>query len=253
MGAISNKLLRIEAASQAYAHEGAVKPVLADVSVDLDLGDSLSVIGPSGCGKTTLLLMIAGLIPPDQGRILIKGRPARAGRAATGLVLQDYGLFPWKTVRQNILLGALVRKAKIAPRDLVQLEEELGIDGLGGHYPQQLSGGQRQRVALGRALLLSPDLLLLDEPFAALDALTRERMQTALLALFDRRRFSFIIVTHHIEEAAVLGRRIMVLNGRPAKATALLDNPTFGRPDQRESPDFFALCVELRRLLGEES
>ncbi|MFH1092416.1 MAG: ATP-binding cassette domain-containing protein [Pseudomonadota bacterium] len=244
----SDRLLEVNGISRVFADKGP-DPVLREVSFSLAPGDSLAVIGPSGCGKTTLLLMIAGLLEPTAGQIVLSGRKTQAGRKDVGLVLQEYGLFPWKTVTRNILLGAQIRKLKVEPENLAALEHELGIHGLGHLYPQQLSGGQRQRVALARVLLLKPELLLLDEPFAALDALTRERLQQALLDLFRRRAFSFIIVTHNIEEAAILGQRVMVLGDEPARVKAIIENPAFALDNPRISDDFFNLCVRLRRLL----
>jgi len=247
-----DSLLDVADVSRSFPDQGRDHLILSHVSCRLTLSDTLAVIGPSGCGKTTLLLIIAGLLAPTGGRVTIKGLEVHGPRRETALVLQDYGLFPWKTVRQNIELGARVRKTPVPADSLSGLEEELGIAGLDHLYPQQLSGGQRQRVALARALLLRPELLLLDEPFAALDAMTRERLQQALLELFERRHMSFLIVTHNIEEAVTLGRRVMVLGGRPTGVRHVLDNPTFGLPDQRVNQDFFAFCVHLRQILGED-
>ena len=244
-----HKLLEAAEVSRSFEDQGEERRVLDKVSFELQARDTLAVIGPSGCGKTTLLLMIAGLLAPSSGAVFVGGEPVRAPRRETALVLQDYGLFAWKTVRQNIELGLRIRGTRPDEGGLAALEEELGITGLGHLYPQQLSGGQRQRVALARALVLEPKLLLLDEPFAALDAMTRERLQQALMDLFRRRSLSFIIVTHNIEEAVILGRRIMILGGRPTMVAGLLDNPTFGLEDQRVREDFFAVCVSLRRHL----
>jgi NitT/TauT family transport system ATP-binding protein len=251
MADLSPNLLSVDDVRKEYAAEDGARPVLDGVSFDLGPRDTLAVIGPSGCGKTTLLLMIAGLVPFEGGRILLKGNPVKKPVRETGLVLQNYGLFPWKTARRNIALGAKVQKRPVSEAQLDALEAELGLEGTRNLYPQQLSGGQRQRVALGRALLLRPELLLLDEPFAALDAMTRERLQRLLLGLFYQRSFSYVIVTHAIEEAVILGRRIMVLMGSPARVAGLFDNPTFGRPDPRTDPDFFNITVRLRRLLGD--
>ncbi len=251
MNVSSGNLLRVERVSRSFQDQEGEKTVLADISFCLDRRDSLAVIGPSGCGKTTLLLMADGLLPSTSGRIDLNGREISRPRKEMALVLQDYGLFPWKTVRQNIELGVRLRKSRMAPSDLNDLESELGIDGLGHLYPQQLSGGQRQRVALARALALKPELLLLDEPFAALDAITRERLQQALLDLFAQRTFSFIVVTHNIEEAAMLGRRILVLGGQPTRLMEIMDNPTFGHSHQRMSDEFFRVCRRLRRKVEE--
>jgi ABC-type nitrate/sulfonate/bicarbonate transport system ATPase subunit len=247
----NHSLLVLEDVSRSFEDRSGENQILAGIDFRLGRRDSLAIIGPSGCGKTTLLLIIAGLLPPTTGKALINGRAVTAPRRETALVLQDYGLFPWKTVRQNIELGALVQRSPVRPETIDALEDELGIAGLDNHYPQQISGGQRQRVALARALLLSPRLLLLDEPFAALDALTRERLQQALLSLFARRKLSFIIVTHNIEEAVTLGQRVMVMGGHPARIRHILENPTFGIEEPRLNSDFYEVCVALRRLLKE--
>ena len=165
-------------------------------------------------------------------------------------MLQEYGLFPWKTTEANITLGARMRKIDVPEKAVERLKKELGIEGLDRLYPQQISGGQRQRVALARALLLEPRLLILDEPFAAVDMITRERLQSHLLDLFHTRDFSFILVTHNIEEAVYLGQRIAVMDdGAPAKID-IIDNPGFGDMDFRESPEFFLQTSRLRRMLG---
>jgi NitT/TauT family transport system ATP-binding protein len=210
--------------------------------------DSLAVVGPSGCGKTTLLLMIAGLLTPSEGSILLEGEEVKGATTKAGVVLQHYGLFPWKTVASNITLGARLQKRKVSNEELQGVKKELGIEGLDHLYPAQLSGGQRQRVALARAILLRPSLLLLDEPFAAIDTITRERLQMGLLDVFGRRVFSFIIVTHNFEEAVFLGRKILVLDsGRGIRA--LIDNEAAGDPAYRSTPRFFERAVELRRIL----
>ena len=249
MDHLSNNLLAVEGVTRSFPDNGRDRQVLSDVNFTLPAGDTLAVIGPSGCGKTTLILMMAGLLPPSRGRIMIHDRAVLSPRRETALVLQEYGLFPWMTVRRNIELGVKVRKMKTPRTEVIGLEEELGIGGVEHLYPQQLSGGQRQRVALARALLMRPELLLLDEPFAALDAMTRERLQYALLELYRRRNLSFIIVTHNIEEAVMLGRRVMVLGGTPGGVVEMLVNPTFGLPEQRLHGEFFATCVGLRRIL----
>jgi len=229
----------------------APKEILKGLGFDLGENDSLAVMGPSGCGKTTLLLMIAGLIAPTEGNILLDNEEVRNPSRKTALVLQEYGLFPWKSVLENITLGARLQKIRIEEAELSSLMRELGIEGVEPLYPHQLSGGQRQRVALARALLLKPRLLLLDEPFAAVDEIIRERLHNHLLDLFKKRRFSFIVVTHNIEEAVMLGRRIMIMNQENKGIAAVIDNPGSGEATYRQDPRFFQECLRLNAALRE--
>lgn len=245
----SPELLRVEELTKIFANGTEAKTVLDHVSFALEQQDSLAVVGPSGCGKTTLLLIIAGLIPPTHGSALLDGETVTGPTRKVALVLQHYGLFPWKTVGANIVLGAQLQNIPVPREELADLKRELGIEGLDHLYPEQVSGGQRQRVALARALLLRPSLLLLDEPFAAIDALTRERLQDHLITIFRQRGFSFIIVTHNIEEAIFLGRKIMVLDEAKPGIRALLENPDAGTPDYRNRPEFFQRSLQLRNVL----
>jgi NitT/TauT family transport system ATP-binding protein len=246
--AISPELLRVDRLRKTFYGGPDPKTVLNDVSFILSAHDSLAVVGPSGCGKTTLLLMIGGLIPPSEGAISLDGSIIKGPSRNTVLVLQHYGLFPWKTVGANVSFGARLRKIRLTDAELGEIKKELAIEDLDHLYPMQLSGGQRQRVALARAILLRPSLLLLDEPFAAIDTITRERLQNRLLEIFAQRRFSFIIVTHSFEEAVFLGRKILVLDNG-ATVRAFLDNPKAGDLEYRSSSQFFERTLELRRLL----
>jgi len=248
---MSSNLLSVESLSKSFPGLNGLKRVLEDVSFTLSSWDSLAIMGPSGCGKTTLLLIIAGLLPSSGGFIKIDGESINGPTRKIGLVLQEYGLFPWKTVGANILLGARLQKMVIPDKKIGELKNVLGIEGLDHLYPHQLSGGQRQRVALARALILRPSLLLLDEPFAAIDAITRERLQDRLLTVFGQRQFSFIIVTHNIEEAIFLGKRILILDNRASGISTIVDNPGVGDPHYRTKPAFFALSTKLRNILEE--
>lgn len=223
--------------------------VFDGLSFSLAGGETLSVIGPSGCGKSTLLTLLAGLDSPSGGEAVVEG-PGGPGRVA--YILQDYGLFPWKTVADNVGLplrlagaGRGERRARTAA-----VLEEMGLTGLGGRYPAQLSGGQRQRVAIARALITDPELLLMDEPFSSLDALTRARLQNTVLALWRRRRPTCVLVTHNVEEAVFLGRHIMVLNGRPARKVLWLTNPCFGEPEARSREAYFELTRRVYAALA---
>ena len=251
---MSPELLTLRGLGKTFPNNGSTpKTVLADVNFSLAEHDSLAIVGPSGCGKTTLLLMIAGVLAPTAGEIRLDDEIIHGPIARMALVLQEYGLFPWKTVADNITLGARLQNIPLAKGELATIKSELGIDDLDPLYPHQLSGGQRQRVALARALLLHPRLLLLDEPFAALDTITRERLQNRLLLLFGRRRFSFIIVTHNIDEAICLGRRILILDQELHGIRAMIDNPGAGEPEYQQDPRFFQCGREIRNILKEFS
>jgi NitT/TauT family transport system ATP-binding protein len=225
------------------------KVVLRDVHFHVGYNDSLAIVGPSGCGKTTLLLMVAGLLPPTAGEIRLEGEAIQGPSRKMAVVFQAYGLFPWKRVAENILLGAQFQKIHVAQETLSAIKRELDIENLDHLYPHQLSGGQRQRVALARAMLLRPSLLLLDEPFAALDLITREHLQERLLILFKKRQFSFVIVTHNIEEAVFLGRRIVIMDPETRGIGEIIDNPNAGAAGFRTAPDYFSKNMTLRHLI----
>jgi len=224
-------------------------------------GQAWVVLGPSGCGKTTLLYLLAGLIRPNSGTIRIDGQDLRRPRPQTGLILQDYGLLPWATVRQNAALGLDIRAfygpdGRHAPvttpsrQTVDQWLERLDLTGLSGRYPQQISGGQRQRTAIARTLALRPDLLLMDEPFSSLDALTRDSLQDLTLALHREQGFTLVVVTHLLEEAAILGESILVL-GRPLHGQVdIIPNPGAMSPGYRQSEGYTAMCRRLRERMA---
>ena len=225
-------------------------PVIDGLSFSLGRGESLAVIGPSGCGKSTLLYLLAGLDQPQAGGVLMRGPEGAKPRIA--FILQDYGLFPWKTVWENIALplelaGIPHREQAGAVKGMLQ---ELQIDGLEDRFPDQLSGGQRQRVAIGRALVTRPDILLMDEPFSSLDAITREQMQNLILALWQSRNFTYALVTHSVSEAAFLGKYVMTLGGKPARMTLWLENPWFGDPDSRSREGYFTVTRKIYDALA---
>lgn len=223
-------------------------PVLNRLSFSLFPQETISVIGPSGCGKTTLLYILAGLEAPTTGSVMLGGRDARYSKGRTAFILQHFGLFPWKTVFENVALGLnLQRRAKAEINDVVRAGlNEMGLGNLGDRYPVQLSGGQRQRVAIARALAASPEILLMDEPFSSLDALNRERLQNTMLEMWHRRRLTYIIVTHSVEEAVFLGRTIMVLSDRPTVCKTVIRNAHFGETGLRRLGAFFDTVRRVR-------
>lgn len=232
---------------------------------DWEIGEyqSWAVLGQSGCGKTTLLYLLAGLVFPQSGKISIAGHTLSRPRPETGLILQDYGLLPWANVRQNASLGLEVRDfygpdGKHAPlvlnstRDVPFWLKRLGIDDVADQYPGQLSGGQRQRAAIARTLVLQPDLLLMDEPFSSLDAVTRQDLQSLTLQLWREQHFTYIVVTHDISEAIFLGESILVLGKPPHLNGLVFENPVFGQAeDERDRMVYKDLFSELRIRLEE--
>ncbi|MDR1088027.1 MAG: ATP-binding cassette domain-containing protein [Coriobacteriales bacterium] len=224
---------------------------LDGLSFTVEREESLVLIGPSGCGKSTALLLAAGLLAPDAGSILIEGRAHSGPRLGTGLILQDYGLLPWKTVFENATLGLRIRRYPRAPREAETrvLLEQLGLAEFAQSYPGELSGGMRQRLALARVLALDVDLLLMDEPLSALDLELREALQDLLLTQWRSRGYAQLIVTHSIDEAVYLGQRILVMGPRPGTLVAELSNPLAGSSGYRSCPEFFARASQLRSLL----
>ena len=226
---------------------------LADVSVQLDRSTVLALIGASGCGKSTLLRVGAGLLHPTSGQVTCGGAPIDPRTLRIGFLPQNYGLLAWKTVRENIRLAAEIkgiRRDEDAER-LDALVDELGLGDLLARYPHELSGGQQQRVGLARVFFLAPDLLLMDEPFSALDAITREAMQEVFLSLRRQYAVTTLLVTHYVEEALTLAGRIAVMTGTPGHVAEIIDNPFAGNLAQRSTPEFFAMGQRLRaRIAG---
>ena len=196
-------------------------------NIELAIGDReiVTIVGPSGCGKTTLLRCIDGLIPYEDGEILIGGARVTEPRAGVAMVFQHFGLFPWKTVYDNVAYGLRIR-GEPAERIAAAVPEYVNMVGLSGferHYPYQLSGGMQQRCGLARALAVEPSVLLMDEPFAAVDAQTREILQFELLRIWEQRPTTMVFVTHSIEEAVLMGDRVVILKGRPSGVHEVVD------------------------------
>ncbi len=238
--------------------QGAV--VFQDFNWKVERGEAWAVLGPSGCGKTTLLYLLSGLRFPSSGKILINNNQLARPRPHTGLILQDYGLLPWATVRQNAELGVQVRdfygpdgkhapEENISPKKIDFWINRLGLKSIQDQFPQKISGGQRQRTAIARTLALEPDLLLMDEPFSSLDAPTRESLQKLTIELCSEQELTLIIVTHAIEEAALLGQKILMLNQPPIKNTNIIENPNAFHTGYRDSDEYLALIRQLRNSM----
>ncbi len=250
---MSTGLIEVKGLAVNYAAKGDPIAALRGFDLNLAAGDTLALVGPTGCGKSTLLLSLAGLLTPASGQIRFAGDLLHRPHRRIALVLQEYGLFPWKTVRENAELGLKIRREFIDRKRTDVLMEELGLSHRQDFYPPQLSGGQKQRVALARALLCEPELLLLDEPFAAVDTLTRERLEDLLVSSWRIRKFAMIVVTHNIQEAVRLGRQIAVMRGAPGHLSHLLPNPDALSVRQRETDTFVQMGRRVRTALEDRS
>ena len=244
-------MIDLQHLSYGYSVDKKCMQVLHDINMHVEKGEICSVIGPSGCGKSTLLKIIAGLLHDYDGTAMIDGVPVDPKRQRVGFMPQNYGLLPWKTVRENVELGGRIRHERVRENETASMMQRLGIDAFSERYPKELSGGQQQRVGLARAFLLRPDVLLMDEPFSALDAITREEMQEVFLSLWHEQHVTTVLVTHYVEEALCLGQKIVILADAPGRIADVLDNPLFSCIDQRSKPEFFRMSCYLRERIKE--
>lgn len=247
---MGNSYLSVNSLEVEYTHQGKKVKALDKVDLTLDRGKMGVIIGPSGCGKSTLISVLAGLNTKYSGQVLIDGKKPYGG-GETALILQDYGLLPWKTVWDNIILGLELRKKTLREMksSAEKILEKMNLFPLAKRYPAQLSGGQRQRVAIARALVLQPKLLLMDEPFSSLDALTREEIQDFLLEIWQETGLTTLLITHNIEEAVFLGQRIYVMSSCPGHIEELVENDLAGDHSLRGRVQFVEKCSLLRSLL----
>jgi NitT/TauT family transport system ATP-binding protein len=247
--------LRLDSVSLAYVAEGRRVTAVSEVSLDIRRGERLVLLGPSGCGKSSLLKSIGGFLPPSAGRVLLDGKPVSRPSPDRMMVLQDFDqLLPWMTVRRN-LVASLAWARRTRRAEAQALAEDMllrvGLARVADQYPHTLSGGMKQRAAIARALVLRPAVLLMDEPFAALDAMTRRRMQEELLALCEETGVTTVFVTHAIDEAIVVGSRIVVMTAHPGRIRAVIDLPG-GRGPDRGDPAFAALEARIGGLIADQ-
>jgi NitT/TauT family transport system ATP-binding protein len=234
--------IKVKNLSKSYG----LKKVLGDISFEVELGGSLVFLGPSGCGKTTILHILQGLITPDNG--IIDFFPKSAVKS---LVMQDHGLFPWKSAYKNLELPLQMgRVARPQRKEKVEfMLSKLGLSPFGKYYPSELSGGQKQRLALGRSLISEPKLLFLDEPFSSLDELSREDAEKLLIDIWKSLSVSMVISTHSVEEALLLGDRILVLGGSPTTVVGVFENPFAGIYDAKDKEGLFHLSQSVHSAL----
>ena len=251
------RTVRYDDVRQSFSVGGTEVAALATIDLTIEPGEFVCLAGPSGCGKTTLLRLLAGFHPPSEGTVEVGGEPVRGPGADRGVVFQAPTLFPWLTVRGNVELGPRLRGVPRAERTEIA-DRYLALAGLsdfGAHRPYELSGGMQQRAQIARVLAGDPDIVLMDEPFGALDALTRERLQNELLAIWRETGKTILFITHSVDEAVFLGSRVLVMSPRPGRI--VLDVPArFGTPEDRPSPaelrsrpEFVALRDEVRAAI----
>jgi NitT/TauT family transport system ATP-binding protein len=254
---VSAPKIRFQHVSKVFAARGTTVTALQDINLDVRAGEFLVIVGPSGCGKSTLLDLLGGLAKPSGGRILVDDRPVTGPGLDRGVVFQQYALLPWRTALGNVEFGL---EAKHVPRRerAGRAREYLNLVGLSGfhdRYPHELSGGMKQRVAIARSLAFDPDVLLMDEPFAALDAQTREGLQDELLRIWEQTGKTVVFITHGIEEAVYLGQRVAVLTSRPGRIKEVVDVPITARSateDLRSEKEFAHYRHEIWTLLRDE-
>jgi NitT/TauT family transport system ATP-binding protein len=251
--------LAVQVLNASVVYQTADTPVhaLSDIALEIAAGEFVSLIGPSGCGKTTLMRVIADLEPISAGKVLVNGvspHEARLARAY-GYVFQAPALFPWRTVLGNVTLPLQIQGKDRAEAKQIAIEhlERVGLSGFEGKYPWQLSGGMQQRVSIARALSFEPKILMMDEPFGALDEITRDRLNEQLQQLWQRERRTVVFVTHSIAEAVYLSTKIVVMSPRPGRIVRVIDSPF---PDERhlglrDTPEFMALAHEVREALAD--
>jgi NitT/TauT family transport system ATP-binding protein len=230
---------------------------LDDVSLDVSTGEFMVLVGPSGCGKSTLLDLLAGLTKPSNGRILLDGKPIDGPALDRAVVFQQYALFPWRTALSNVEFGLEAKGVPARVRKEIAREylDLVGLLGFENRYPHELSGGMKQRVAIARSLAYDPAVLLMDEPFAALDAQTRETLQAELLRIWERSKKTILFITHGIDEAVYLGQRVAVMTSRPGRIKHVVEVPKAiqdSGDDRRALPEFGRIRHEVWTLLREE-
>jgi NitT/TauT family transport system ATP-binding protein len=251
MSAKPAPLLRVEKLSAAYRNPRGKLAVLRQLSFAVPRGQFVAVLGPSGSGKTTLLRSLAGLLTPSGGRVEFNGAAVSGPQDGIGLVFQDANLMPWRTALQNIAVPLEIANDRSASSRAKKMISLVKLNGFEDALPSQLSGGMAQRVAIARALIQDPDLLLMDEPFGSLDAITREKMGDELLRIWNREHKTVILVTHDINEALYLADRVLVLSARPARIRLDLavNLPRPRKPSVRYSPAFGKLAARLRTAI----
>ncbi len=250
--------IRFDGVSMSFETDRGRLQVVDDVSFGVSEGEFIALVGPSGCGKTTMLNMLAGFVQPSKGAVLLDGSPVSGPGPERGVIFQEYGVFPWLTVAENIAFGLRLQANKADGEKRREICERylalMRLSDFRSAYPKTLSGGMRQRVALARAYAVNPQFLLMDEPFGALDAQTRSAMQDLLLEVLGTEGKTVVMITHSVDEALYLASRVVVVSARPARIRKIIDVPfSYPRSESlHETPEFAALRSEIRELVMQE-
>lgn len=249
----TNTKIKIEHVNKKFDIQKTSVEVLKDIELDIRKGEFISIVGASGCGKSTLIRMIAGLEEPSSGSITIDGSKVIGPSVKTGIIFQEARLFPWQTVEKNIEFGIHAKLSKKEKRQKAEnMVNLIGLNGFEQAIPKQLSGGMQQRVNIARALINEPDVLLLDEPFGALDALMRINMQNEILKIWEQNKTTMVLITHDIDEAIFLSDRIIILSEKPGVISQIIDVP-MSKPRDRSSIDFMTIRRKIYAEFFENS
>ena len=251
-------MIQIKNLSVFYESKKEKVEALGPISIDIDSEDICAIIGPSGCGKTTLLNVLSGIIKEYKGEVLLNSEKLNPYIHNIGLIPQNFGLLPWKTVEENCILPLRIKKANVNNQEVVNrmdsMMKRLGIYDLKHRYPKELSGGQKQRVAIVRSFLMKPDILLMDEAFSALDAIIREEAQELFLEIWNENKSNTFIVTHSIDEALYMGKKIIVIHNTPGKIIDVIDNTLFNNKEYKNHPSYSKMFSYVKGLIkGGES
>ncbi|MFZ5969696.1 MAG: ABC transporter ATP-binding protein [Bacillota bacterium] len=245
-------MLEIDTLSVNYRSGKETVKALGPIDIKIGSGDIYALIGPSGCGKSTLLHVLSGILKDYGGQVKLNGENLDPKKHDIGFIPQNFGLLPWKNVQKNCLLSLKIKHQTI-DHSLVErmdyIMAKLNIHSLKDRYPRELSGGQKQRVAIARAFIMNPDLLLMDEPFSALDALTREEAQELFIDIWNQYRTTTIFVTHSIEEAIYMGKKVIIMSHSPGTVVEIIDNPLFNTENLRENEAYLQLSSHLRSVV----
>lgn len=245
-------MIQIKNLSVFYKSKKETIKTLNKINLNVHNGDICAIIGPSGCGKSTLLNVLSGIITEYEGEVLLDSKNLSPHLHKIGLIPQNFGLLPWKTVEENCLLSFKIKREKIDSDVLKKMDtlmKNLNIYQLKKRYPSELSGGQKQRVAIVRSFLMKPDILLLDEAFSALDAIIKEEAQELFLNIWSENKISTFFVTHSIDEAIYMGKKIIIMSNTPGEIIEVIDNPMFKNKNYREEKIYLDLYIHIKSLI----